>query len=330
MLKNQIQKLKKEYDSGLSLNELSKKYGWSISHIHKEFKKNNISCRSLSISHIKKKCNYNFFENIDTEAKAYFLGFLYADGAMTHNSMKLTLHSKDLHILQTFKKEIESEHQFINDRGYIRIQIGNLKLYQDLLDKGCGLRKSLTLTFPTEIQVPNYLIRHFIRGYFDGDGCITYGINKKYKHLNWKFSIIATYPFNTKLQAILGKEIYSSFQNVKLYREKDNDKLCYLTVGSSSDHLIEKIYNYLYKDSEFFLIRKKNKFEEILKIIKDTKTRKKLAKDTLFTQRYSILYNNRDKKLDEVAKLIGYNHGYDVGALYRQYKIERTFNRYGK
>ncbi len=42
----------------------------------------------------------------------------------------------------------------------------------DLIGHGATIRKSLTLTFPTHLD--EKLIKHFLRGYFDGDGCINY------------------------------------------------------------------------------------------------------------------------------------------------------------
>lgn len=53
-----------------------------------------------------------------------------------------------------------------------RLACYSKKSYTDLINKGCGINKSLILKFPDETQVPQNLISHFIRGYFDGDGCV--------------------------------------------------------------------------------------------------------------------------------------------------------------
>lgn len=268
MTQQELKILEKDYNNGLSLQQLGKKYGWNHTWIHKMFKRNNIPLRSLSSSHIQHSGNYDFFAQIDNEAKAYFLGFLYADGSITHNSMKLTLHKKDLHILNDFKKAINSSHQLINDRGYIRFSIGNKKLYQDLLKQGCGHKKSLILKFPTLNQVPEYLLNHFVRGFFDGDGCITYGIKTKYKYVHWKVSFISTIPFNKILRKILGNKADKSISNLTLSQEKDNIKMCYLDISGICKEKLQSIYAYLYKDAHFFLKRKHNKFQEILKLPK--------------------------------------------------------------
>ena len=41
-----------------------------------------------------------------------------------------------------------------------------------LISLGCTPRKSLTITFPSERQVPQHLQKDFVRGYIDGDGSI--------------------------------------------------------------------------------------------------------------------------------------------------------------
>lgn len=51
------------------------------------------------------------------------------------------------------------------------MRIGSKKVFHDLLKLGLTPRKSLTIKFPNDI--PNKYFGHFIRGYFDGDGCVT-------------------------------------------------------------------------------------------------------------------------------------------------------------
>jgi hypothetical protein len=272
MTQQELKILEEDYNKGLSLQQLGKKYGWNSAWIHTMFRRNNISIRDLSKSHIVKDCDYSFFSKIDNEAKAYFLGFLYADGSITHNSMKLTLHKKDFHILKDFKKAIGSAHAFVNDRGYMRFCINNKQLYNDLLKQGCGHKKSLTLKFPTLEQVPKNLLPHFIRGFFDGDGSINYSIDKKYGYIKWRTSFISTIPFNQSIQNILGENIESSISFLKLSLEQDNKKLCYLSIGGNKIDKIQKIYYYLYNDASIFLKRKKGKFEEIFRLLKANET----------------------------------------------------------
>lgn len=120
---------------------------------------------------------YNF-ETIDNEEKAYWLGFLYADGSVGSNESKieLGLAEKDLHQIEKFRDFIGLSNKIsyrANTKSYrFSFRCDNMK--QDLINKGCVPNKSLILKFPTYKQVPKNLMRHFIRGYFDGDGSLHY------------------------------------------------------------------------------------------------------------------------------------------------------------
>ena len=210
MTKKLTRSIIKEYLKGKTLTEVGSKFGIHFSYISQILQRNNIKTRSLSESHITKKCDQSFWERIDCEAKAYFLGFLYADGAITHNSFKLTLQNKDRYMVLKFKKVLQSNHKTIEDRDNLRFGISNQKMYKDLLNLGCSERKSLTLRFPTEAQVPLKYLHHFIRGYFDGDGCVKYSIDKKYGYIFWHMEFISTFHFNQGVQKGMGN-IYLIF-----------------------------------------------------------------------------------------------------------------------
>lgn len=83
----------------------------------------------------------------------------------------LQLHPDDKYIINEFLKYINSDRPiYKNKKGYVSINIGSTKMANDLIRLGCILRKSLVLKFPSIVS--QNLIRHFIRGYMDGDGCI--------------------------------------------------------------------------------------------------------------------------------------------------------------
>ena len=117
------------------------------------------------------------FNVIDTEEKAYWLGFLYADGCVhsAENKIELGLAEKDCKHIEKFKNfmNINNKICYRGDTKSYRISFRSASCKEDLIDKGCVPKKSLILIFPNEDQVPNSLIKHFIRGYFDGDGWFT-------------------------------------------------------------------------------------------------------------------------------------------------------------
>lgn len=129
-----------------------------------------------------------FFENIDTEEKAYWFGFMCADGYVSEkkSTMEVTLQERDIYHLEKFKNSLRSNYKLtrhkkvLNGKEFIgyRLTFSSEKMKKDLVDKGCTIRKSLTLKFPTSDVVPKELVRHFIRGYFDADGCIYKNSNR--------------------------------------------------------------------------------------------------------------------------------------------------------
>lgn len=123
----------------------------------------------------------NIFNCIDTEEKAYWLGFLYADGYVsnTNNLIELALQCNDYKHIEKFKEFLHSQNAITYYKNRVRITFRNKVIKQDLIKLGCVPNKSLILTFPTNQQVSSHLMKHFVRGFIDGDGYI--GITSKRK-----------------------------------------------------------------------------------------------------------------------------------------------------
>jgi intein/homing endonuclease len=113
-------------------------------------------------------------------------------------------------------------------------------------------KKTFNLKFPSEDSLPKEFYSSFIRGYFDGDGCIYIGKN------NIKSSICGYHPFICDLFDILKKENL----NVKLYINKRIESFSELYIQGEKDNI--DFYNYLYDESDLFLDRKKEKFMNII------------------------------------------------------------------
>ncbi len=212
--------------------------------------------------------NENYFEVIDNEHKAYWLGFLYADGCISESkrkdyvkslTMELTLCSEDKSHLEKFNKDLESDYKITDKvikKKYFanRLSISNTNFCRHLIDKGCVQRKSLILTFPTSKIVPNHLIHHFIRGYFDGDGCIHISGDKQ-RH---SVSFVGTKDFLFKIQKVLNKNIGLTMTKLN---QKSGQEAFQIQWGGKNN--VKKFYKYLYKDATIWLDRKYNKFQEV-------------------------------------------------------------------
>jgi intein-encoded DNA endonuclease-like protein len=196
--KEQRENLCKEYSIGDSIIKLSNKYGINYGRVYAILKNRKIPIRSLTDSHIKYKINKEYFSKIDSEDKAYFLGFLYADGSMNEkrHSLNIIIQEDDKEVLEKFIKCIGEDRPICylknrlrrpNEKNHVQLSIANTYLYKQLIDLGCRPKKSFTLEFP---NIPKEFERHFIRGYFDGDGCWSFGKGKK--ALYRKFTFIST------------------------------------------------------------------------------------------------------------------------------------------
>lgn len=226
--------------------------------VSKTLKGNGIVVKSGPEYNRTKRFNEDYFEAIDDSKKAYFLGLLYADGNiyLKRKRVQICLCNEDSYILAEFGKALGYDGIFYSDRGrYTSLSLDSEKLSSDLIRLGCTPRKSLTLKFPSEDQVPEYLLSHFIRGYFDGDGSIYF----RERTSNFKqISLTSTEEF---LKGIVASTLYLNLKWSRFYRRYvRSDSAGYITVGNKGD--ITKFYNYIYKDCDnLFLTRKKLKFE---------------------------------------------------------------------
>lgn len=120
---------------------------------------------------------------------------------------------------------------------------------ENLINLGCVPNKSLILTFPTEEQVPKNLQHHFIRGYFDGDGCVSFKDLKK----NNVLSVLGTKEFLEKYNLFL------NYNNIKTNKISNKKSKAFETRIYKKEMII-KFYNLCYKNSLIYLDRKKEKF----------------------------------------------------------------------
>lgn len=129
----------------------------------------------------------NYFSNIDTPAKAYFLGFLASDGCLWSDDyrflVKLQLQQRDKHILELFSKEVKTNKPLIKvqNGNYFCIEICSETMFKDLMNLGLTPKK--TQTYKIKVLKHKKLMPHFLRGFFDGDGCITFNQKKKAEDL---------------------------------------------------------------------------------------------------------------------------------------------------
>ena len=188
------------------------------------------------------------FETIDTEEKAYWLGFLYADGSVgsKDNRIELGLAEKDLKHIEKFRDftGIMNKISYRSQTKSYRYSFKSIPCKTDLIRQGCVPKKSLILKFPTEEQVPKNLIRHFIRGYFDGDGWFTN------TEECFQVGIIGTEDF---IKGFLDSIEIQNKNNKIFDVHRENGAKRYV-FGAYQDVL--NFLNWIYEDSNVYLDRK--------------------------------------------------------------------------
>ena len=255
----------KKYTSGLSIDKLQEIYPqYGRNRIYRMLKEN---CVMRNDSEKSRKYTYNkdFFKVIDTEEKAYWLGFIYADGYIVNgikgknkDSLGITLSNEDKEHIDKFKKSIDSNHPIrIYKTKYgtnsARIIIQDEELVADLIKLGVLRNKSLILKFPTTDMVDESLIYHFIRGYFDGDG----SFKKKGQKLNgYDFSVLGTIEFLTELRTYLGVD-----NEIRKCNKNNDSNNYHLTFGGNQK--VKQVASMLYGNANIYLDRKYKRYREI-------------------------------------------------------------------
>lgn len=268
--KERNRKIIELYQQGLSFRAVGKEVGVCPGTVSKVLSFFNIDHRPQHMKgHSKGKTrnrkhffNVDFFESIDSEEKAYWLGFLYADGYVAYRGVvQIALKQDDVEHLKKFRTAMGDETVLITPCKKTKSHgmfFSSVKLAEDLTKLGCMQRKSLKLEFPTELQVPERYLNHFMRGYFDGDGCMYVSDDLK----DYTFSVLGTPEFLEGYDRVLLEHMTRNEAHPHTSRDDWNEQTEESYFCAIKD--IEEIYSFLYKDATIYLERKKSKFEKIL------------------------------------------------------------------
>jgi len=212
---------------------------------------------------VKYKVNEKFFEKWSYEM-AYILGFIFADGSLEDASylrgLYLRIHNTDYKIISKIKNALGSEHKIVrlpalnnNRKTRFILRIGSHKIFNDLSKFKLHPNKSLDLEMPA---IPKKYFGSFLRGYFDGDGCVH--IEKSRGTLRVIFTS-GCKNFLDKLSALISENI-----KINLHRTL-NSRRSYQLRYSQQDGL--KILSYLYKNikNKLYLIKKYRIYQNFIK-----------------------------------------------------------------
>ena len=232
--------INKYLNENYTLKQLGKEFNCSYPTIRNLLNKHKIKSRGNKQGYPRDEF---YFNKIDTEEKAYWLGFLYADGCVHSNNYEISVNITDREHVEKFKTAIKAfnhsiteiqDKRFQNAKTLYQFSIRDKQLHQDLIKWGCIPQKSLLINkIP---NIPRDYVSHFLRGYFDGDGSLHYlrGTN------NYRISFVGTKDFLNDIQ----KELQT---NVSL-QSNIAGKAYVLQIAGRRQ--VERILNYLYNNSK--------------------------------------------------------------------------------
>lgn len=221
----------------------------------------------LGLKKSKYSYTHDFFKNIDAEEKAYWLGFFYADGCVSVNKETnsgeccIKLCAGDHSHLRKFNKSINGNipidfHESIctlnnKPQRSCSIRCYSIEMANDLISHGCIPNKTFYIKIP---KIDKSLMNHFIRGFFDGDGCICTDSNKR-KTLAINFCS-ANHEFLIGLRQVLFENGICSY----IADEKDRNSYRLYIKGMKN---VDDMWNYMFDKATIYLDRKYIKKQQL-------------------------------------------------------------------
>jgi hypothetical protein len=232
------------YKNLKNLNEVRKKFKMAIKTI-----KNILLSHGVEVTLRKHPLDIEYFQNIDSPEKAYWLGFIAADGHICKSKHKLAFCVKDDDILFKFKSAINAgspvRHRLVLDKRTNKVheqynlQIHSKKFCENIKSHGVTENKSNEFKFP---NIKEDLYSHFIRGLYDGDGSICVKTSKIKKNKTCRINLISTYETVSFIKEYIEKKLNLTFQNIF---SKHDQGIHYLMIQRNSIDFL----NWIYKDS---------------------------------------------------------------------------------
>jgi len=224
--------------------------------------------------------NTTYFDCIDSEAKAYFLGFLFADGTHLEKDHRvcLELQEKDSEIpaklsvallgYERLTRRIRNTycgHKTILQKSQVVFSITNTHISSTLSHLGLTSRKSFTCKLP--ILRPD-LTRHFVRGYFDGDGCLS--VRTAQGAERWIVSILSS--------QFMCHAIAQSSSTITGFVPHITKRGNIHEIVVSGNRKVLKFMNWIYADNTLCLARKQEKYHQLLASIHRIDSKPKSSK----------------------------------------------------
>lgn len=255
--------VKLNQEKGISVPELAKLYNIKQTYIYGYLHRRKISANKMIQDRRKNKPIDTFLDVIDTEEKAYFLGLMMSDGYInksktrgyTYEKFGIFIKDSDKEVIEKICSIIGISPSYRKSTNMIGFNVSSTKIISRLNELGISKNKTYKkLSIP---KIDKILIRHFIRGYFDGDGSVSVRSSRPNQVQVYICGICKS--FLEEVAKVLNEENISS----KLYtevRNKENRKDMFtLRITTHKDRIL--FFDYLYKDSTIKIDRKYSKYK---------------------------------------------------------------------
>jgi len=303
LTEEQINEIVSLYQQDTSISQLAKQYEVSYPNIRKLLLKRNLLKVNPKHRRLKNpNLDLELFKKIDTSFKAYLLGLICADGHISKN-VEITLQEKDKELLECIKTRIGMTSDLIFKKGVggnrqnaYRLFICSKEIVNQLNIIGLTNNKTEDLSIQVLDHVPNSLLRDFVRGFFDGDGCITETKNEYDLNLIGCQSFIE--PLKDLLETVLGIHFSITKHGTTSYIR---------TIRVSGRYQCIKFAEWMYAGSTIYMQRKYDKYQELVNSQQENPYGKLALKD------YDIiceLYNSGKHTYNELAKLYNINRSH--------------------
>jgi hypothetical protein len=258
--KDQIESAVTKYQEGLSIAAVGALYGVSGTAIGGLLKRRGVELRTLSEAARKLPCNHSYFREPLDEERAYWIGFILADGAVNDKSygvaeyVAVALAGKDIGHIEKLKTSLQSGHKITpitkpDGHTGARLAISSPEMVSDLRRYGVVPNKSADHNFSDLIPVD--LLRHYFRGYFDGNGSISRNTASL-----WTITMVASERFLSKFAEWLNQQLGGHTPEIKFYDGIHR-------IAWSGTHRCKEILDLLYAGATISLDRKQTLYDKI-------------------------------------------------------------------
>jgi intein/homing endonuclease len=203
--------------------------------------------------------NKDFFQKW-TQEMAYILGFIAADGNISKHGRAhmIQLASDDKDIIYKIRKAIKSKASILqrkrcNGKISYQLRFSDQTIFNDLLRLNITTRKSQNITPP---EIPSKYVRHYLRGFFDGDGTV-YSTKKAPLVTTW---YTASEPMAKFIFSHITKVCPEFKGRILITPTPTGTSKYYSITLCKRDSRI--MFQYLYKNASIYLDRKYKKYLE--------------------------------------------------------------------